>query len=202
MPMSNTSPAPRTLALLGSLALSACAHTVTPASEAPHMTAPVAAHALPHASALLRSLATLLGQADSIADITPATVESVMKVPVKIWTTTSFGFGGPVATGWSAGLDMNQKTVNGPQLTFSFQPLPPGTSPRLAEICQFDFADFARARTSAGFAGAIQSGNPRRGLAHISGTGGVRCGVDTGVDEVDSAAAATQPACVSLVVVN
>jgi len=202
MPMSNTSPAPRTLALLGSLALSACAHTVTPASEAPHMTAPVAAHALPHASALLRSLATLLGQADSIADITPATVESVMKVPVKIWTTTSFGFGGPVATGWSAGLDMNQKTVNGPQLTFSFQPMPPGTSPRLAEICQFDFADFDRALKAAGFAGDIQYGEHGRVLAHVYTRGNLRVSVDTRADEADSAAAATPSACVSLVVVN
>ena len=151
--MSTESSPRHALALLGSLALSGCAQTaVSTPAEAPPMSAPVAAStATPDARSLLQSLLDLIVATPRVQDVTPDRLGAAMHQTVQSWGPSHYGFGGTLTGEWRYALEVDQASMHGPRLDFSFVPATAGTTPVATDICAYDFDAVAALLTASGF---------------------------------------------------
>lgn len=162
--MSNESSPRRALALLGSLALSGCAqNAVSTPAEAPPMSAPAAAStATPDARSLLQSLLDLIVATPRVQDVTPAQLGSAMHQSVQSWGPSHYGFGGALTRDWRYSLEVDQASMHGPRLDFSFVPAAAGTVPSATDICAYDFDAVVARLTSSGFSHETRRGEHDR----------------------------------------
>lgn len=151
--MSPTPPASRTVALLGSLALSACAHSPVSAPEASSMSATAAAStATPDARSLLQAALDLVVDTRRVADITPERLGAAMDARVQTFgPATHYGFGGPLTREWAYSVEVDQASMHGPRMSLSFVPVAAGTYPAATDICALDFDAVASRLKAAGF---------------------------------------------------
>jgi hypothetical protein len=104
----------------------------------------------------LRRLLALIGSSQSITEWTPERLGQAMGVPI-IWANNGanrYGFGAPLTPQWDIGFGINHRWINKkewPLFEFIFNPNPPGTSPSMIDICQFDYGDFAAGLNAIGF---------------------------------------------------
>ncbi len=150
--MSNPSSTPRTIALIGSLVLSACAQTPPSVSEAPPMSAPAPeSAATPTAASLLQSLIDLIIATPQVQEVTAVSLGAAMHLPVQSWSATHYGFGGPLTSDWRYSMEVDQASMHGPRADFSFLPAKKGEHPAASDICALDFDAFSNRLTAAGF---------------------------------------------------
>ena len=144
--------ASRLLALAGSLALSACAHSPS-TNEAPAMSTPAVSHAATDAPTLLKSMLELIRGTHRVQDITPERLRAVMGLQVETWGPTRFGFRGDVTPRWRYFADVDVARAQAPGMEFSFVPTAPGSAPDATDLCAFDLDAFDAALRSEGFQG-------------------------------------------------
>lgn len=161
--MSNPSTTPRAIALLGSLALSACAQSPLSTTEAPPMSAPAqTSTATPDARSLLQSWIELIIATPRVQDLTAARLGAAMHLPVQSWSPTHYGFGGALTRDWRYSMEVDQASMHGPRADFSFVPATKGAYPAATDICALDFDAVSRQLTAAGFSHETRRGEHDR----------------------------------------
>ncbi|WP_267108866.1 hypothetical protein [Xanthomonas sacchari] len=157
------------LVLIASLLCGACTHApartpavAPPAKESTAMTSSPSSGAADQAAApvspklsaeqMLSRLLTLLRTSRSVADFTPERLHEVMGVEMDYARDGSgrYGFGEKVSRDWVHGFEVNMKKAD-PRLIFSFDPVVPGASPAMRDLCRVDFDQFTSELEEMGF---------------------------------------------------
>jgi hypothetical protein len=153
-----------------SLALGACAHTPAhrlsdqnSAHETSTMTTPASSGIAEQGGAPLRPRLTaeqaltrlleLIHSSRHLDDFTPERLREVMGTEITYAEDGAdrYGFGEQITADWSYGFGVDKSAPTGPHFLFDFNPVPPGTSPDMTDICQLDFEKFSAELESMGF---------------------------------------------------
>ena len=98
----------------------------------------------------LTRLLELIRTSRYVSDFTPERVSQVMGVETEFAKngTGEYGYGEQITSDWLQNFGM-EKTLD--RFMFSFDPVKPGTSPDMTDICQLDFEKFSAELETMGF---------------------------------------------------
>jgi hypothetical protein len=117
----------------------------------------------------LGRLLELIRSSQHLDEFTPDRLREVMGTEISYAEdgANRYGFGEQIAAHWSYGFGVDKSASTGPHFQFDFNPVPPGTSPDMTDICQLDFEKFSTELESMGFTRAPSYGEHGR-LMHYT----------------------------------
>ncbi len=88
------------------------------------------------------------------SDFTPERLRQVMGTEINYAKDGAdrYGFGDQITADWSYGFGVDKSSPNGRHFQFDFNPISPGASPDMGDICQLDFDKFSSELEAMGFA--------------------------------------------------
>lgn len=103
------------------------------------------------AEQLLLTLLEVIGNLETVADITPEALGRITGLEVKFDGEGRYGAGAVLTSEWRYSFHVNPASVIGARLEFSFRASPSAANPDMTVICGLDFDQFARGLTNHGF---------------------------------------------------
>lgn len=155
-----------TLALLGSLAMSACAHPTPVTTEPPRMSPVAEAPTRANAASLLRSMLELAVDTKRIEEITPEKLASELGLPISKWAEGRYGASGSVHEEWIYAVDFLQASMNGPRLDLTFAPAKGHQSASIDPGCEVDLETVDQRLQAGGFEGRTEYGEHGQVIQH------------------------------------
>jgi len=96
----------------------------------------------------LTRLLELIRNSRDLSEFTPERMNQALRVEV-VFSNGDYGFGEQVTPQWAHNFVMHKELQ---RFEFSFDPMTPGTSPEVTDICQLDFDKFSDELVAMGFA--------------------------------------------------